>query len=251
MPVISMIPSAARRLLLAACAGLLLVGCASIPQGAQRDARDPMERFNRSVYVFNDKLDRAVARPVARGYVKVVPQPMRTGVSNFFANLGYPTTVVNGLLQGKPVQFTSDLGRFLVNSTIGIGGLFDPATRMGLQSHDEDFGQTMAKWGMPSGPFLMLPVLGPSTLRDTAGDVADIYTSPKHYINNDWVRYGLYVPELIDKRAQLLTVESLQNDVYDPYSFMRNAWLQRREYLIRDGNVEDDDVEIDFGEDED
>jgi phospholipid-binding lipoprotein MlaA len=201
------------------------------------------------MYKVNDTLDRSVARPVARGYVKVVPSPIRNRIGNFFTNLGYPTTVVNSLLQGKFAQFGNDLGRLVVNTTIGIGGLFDPATRMGLKMNDEDLGQTLGKWGVGAGPYLMLPVLGPSTIRDTLGAAGGIYTDPKHYVRDPYVRYGLYVPQLVHQRAQLLSTETVQSNVYDPYSFIRNVWLQRREYLIRDGAV-DDDVEIPF-EDED
>jgi phospholipid-binding lipoprotein MlaA len=229
--------------LLAALSSLLLAGCATLPPESKPDPRDPLESFNRSMFAVNDALDRSVARPVARGYVKVVPQPARTGVGNFFTNLAYPSTVANSLLQGKFAQFTNDLGRLLVNTTLGIGGLFDPATQFGLASHDEDFGQTLGKWGVPPGPFLMRPVFGPSTFRDTFGDVADTFIDPKHYISDPWLTYGLYIQELVNRRAQLLSAESLQDNAYDPYSFTRNAWLQRREYLISDG-ASADDVEI-------
>lgn len=239
-----------KRTLLAALAALALTGCATLPPDAPRDPRDPWEPFNRSMWAVNDTLDRGIARPVARGYVKVVPQPMRTGIGNFFTNLAYPSTVANSLLQGKFGQFANDLGRLVVNTTFGIGGLFDPATQMGLAMNDEDLGQTLGKWGLPPGPFLMRPVFGPSTVRDTFGDAADFWIDPKHYVTNDWVKYGLYVQELVHRRAQLLAAEAVQDNAYDPYAFMRNAWLQRREYLIRDGAVDDDDVEIHFDDEE-
>jgi phospholipid-binding lipoprotein MlaA len=235
---------------LAVVAMLLFAGCASLPPDAEPDPRDPLESFNRSMFAVNDALDRSIARPVARGYVKVVPQPMRTGVGNFFTNLAYPSTVANSLLQGKFRQFGNDLGRLVVNTTIGIGGLFDPATQMGLAQNDEDLGQTLGKWGVPPGPFLMRPIIGPSTFRDTFGDVADFWIDPKHYVQNDWIVYGLYVQELVHRRSQLLSADAVQDSVYDPYAFMRNAWLQRREYLIRDGAVGDDDVEIPIDEEE-
>ncbi|MEY2854386.1 MAG: hypothetical protein RL030_1518 [Pseudomonadota bacterium] len=229
--------------LMAAFSSLLLAGCTTLPPNSEPDPRDPLESFNRSMFTVNDALDRSVARPVARGYVKVVPQPLRTGVGNFFQNLSYPSTVANGLLQGKFAQFGNDLGRLVVNTTLGIGGLFDPATQFGLATHDEDLGQTLGKWGVPPGPFLMRPVFGPSTFRDTFGDVADFWIDPKHYISDPWLTYGLYAQELVHRRAQLLSAEGVQDNAYDPYAFMRNAWLQRREYLISDG-ASADDVEI-------
>jgi phospholipid-binding lipoprotein MlaA len=225
---------------LAALSSLLLAGCATLPPGSEPDPRDPWEPFNRSMFAVNDTLDRSIARPVARGYVKAVPQPMRTGVGNFFTNLNYPSTVANSLLQGKFAQFSNDLGRLLVNTTLGIGGLFDPATQFGLDTNDEDLGQTLGKWGMPPGPFLMRPILGPSTVRDTFGDAADFFIDPKHYVESPWLKYGLYVQEIVHRRAQLLSAEAVQDNAYDPYSFMRNAWLQRREYLVSDGAIADD-----------
>src|SRR5690349_6885375 len=159
------------RLFVLAAAGLLSA-CASLPQG-ERDPRDRFERANRAVYRFNDSLDRHIAKPMAKGYVKVVPAPVRTGVGNFFNNLTYPTVIVNDLLQAKLKSFASDTARLVVNTTIGIGGLFDPATQMGLPTGDEDFGQTLGKWGVPPGSYMVLPIFGPSTVRDTVGFVGD------------------------------------------------------------------------------
>jgi phospholipid-binding lipoprotein MlaA len=228
---------------------LLLTGCATLPPG-ERDPRDRFERMNRSVYRFNDVMDRNLARPVASAYVKVTPQPIRTGISNFFANLTYPATMANDLLQGKLRNFARDTSRFVVNSTIGIGGLFDPATRMNLSANKEDFGQTLGRWGVPSGPYLMLPIFGPSTLRDGFGDLADNLVDPKNYVKDDKVRYGLWALNLVDKRAGFLSTENLLQQTFDPYVLVRNAYLQRREFLIRDGAITGDEVEIiDVGED--
>jgi phospholipid-binding lipoprotein MlaA len=236
----------ARKLLPGLVVALLLPACASLPPGTERDSRDRFERFNRSVYVFNDTLDRAVARPVARAYVKVTPVPVRTGIGNFFQNLFYTTVIVNDLLQGKGGQFFADLGRLLVNTTIGIAGLFDPAGQLGLAAHDEDFGQTLGRWGVPEGPFLMLPILGPSTVRDTFGEVADHFTEPDTYLVNDWkVQAGVTVSSLIDKRAALLSTDDLLTNSFDPYAFMRNAYLQRRAFQVSDGAATGaDDFEI-------
>jgi phospholipid-binding lipoprotein MlaA len=235
-----------RKLLPALVVAAMLPACASLPPGTERDSRDRFERFNRSVYIVNDKLDRAVAKPVAKAYVKVTPAPVRTGIGNFFKNLAYTRVIINDLLQGKGGQFFSDTARLLVNTTIGIGGLFDPAGQMGLAAHDEDFGQTLGKWGVPPGPFLMLPLLGPSTVRDGFGLVADRYSEPDTYLVHDWkVQAGLVVGSLVDTRASLLSTDDLLSGSFDPYAFMRNAYLQRREFQVTDGESSGaDDFEI-------
>lgn len=220
----------------------LMTGCATLPPG-QRDPRDRFERSNRAVYKFNDALDRHIARPVARGYVKVTPRPVRTGVSNFFQNLTYPTVIVNDLLQGKLKSFGGDAARLVVNTTVGIGGLFDPATRMGLPAGDEDFGQTLGKWGVPPGPYVVLPIFGPSDVRDTFGFVADQFTDPKFYVNDMYLSLALSGATLVDLRAELLATDDVLARAYDPYVFVRNAYLQRREFQVKDG-APSDDVEI-------
>ncbi len=224
----------------------LLQACATLPQGAQPDPRDRFERANRTVYKFNDALDRAVAKPVARAYVSTTPAPVRTGVSNFFGNLGYTKVMLNDLLQGKVTQFFSDTARLVVNTTVGIGGLFDPAGQMGLPAHDEDFGQTLGKWGAPPGPFLMLPLLGPSDVRDGLGLVADRFSEPDTYLIDSWnAHIGLTVGSLLDSRASLLGTDEMLSNSHDPYALMRNAYLQRRAYQVKDGTPSsDDDVEI-------
>ncbi|MFO7326222.1 MAG: VacJ family lipoprotein, partial [Pseudomonadota bacterium] len=213
------------------------------------------ERVNRSVYRFNDTLDRKVARPVARAYVKVTPQPVRSGVSNFFRNLNLPTVMVNSLLQAKPVAFLTETLRLVVNTTIGIGGLFDPASQLGIPSSDEDFGQTLGRWGVPPGPYMVLPVLGPSTARDSVGLVGDQLTDPKYYLLDDfWVGFGITVAGLIDTRAALLGTDEVLQRSFDPYVFMRNAYLQRRDFQVRDGagQGDADDFELfEFEEEED
>jgi len=214
-----------------------LGGCASLPPGSQRDPRDHTERFNRSMYKFNTAVDRAILRPVARGYVKVTPRPVRSGVSNFFGNLGYPKTIVNDILQGHPLDFGSDIARFAVNTTVGIGGVFDPATHFGLEKHDRDFGQTLGKWGLPSGTYLMLPLLGASDLRDAFGLIPDRFLSIESQINAPGVQAGLTVSDKTNGRANMLPMDKTIDSAYDPYAFVRNAWLQRREYKVH-GDVE-------------
>jgi phospholipid-binding lipoprotein MlaA len=176
--------------------------------------------------------------------VKVTPAPVRTGLGNFFRNLTYPTVIINDLLQFKGKSFASDTARLVLNTTIGIGGLFDPATRVGLAAGDEDFGQTLGRWGVPSGPYIMLPILGPSSVRDTPGLVADYFTDPKRYISNTYVSLGATGLELIGGRAELLSTSDVLARSYDPYAFIRNAYLQRRTYQVKDGQVPDDEVEI-------
>jgi phospholipid-binding lipoprotein MlaA len=221
----------------------LLPACASLPPG-ERDARDRFERTNRAIYKFNDALDRGVAKPVAKGYVKAVPAPVRTGLGNFFRNLTSPTVIVNDLLQLKGKAFATETARLVVNTTIGIGGLFDPASRMGLPGGDEDFGQTLGRWGVPPGPYVMLPLLGPSSVRDTVGFVGDQFTDPKTYIKDDPTRYALMGLSLVDTRADLLATEDVLKKSYDPYAFIRNAYLQRREYQVKDGQVPEEELEI-------
>jgi phospholipid-binding lipoprotein MlaA len=222
---------------------LLIAGCASIPSG-QPDPRDPWERFNRSSFKFNDALDRAIARPVAKAYVKVTPRFIRTGVSNALSNLNTVPTAINDVLQGKMREAGRDSARFLLNSTLGLGGLFDPASAAGLENNDEDFGQTLGKWGVKSGPYLMLPFLGPSTVRDTVARGVDQFTYPVNYLEDDSTRYIIRAVDFLDLRAGLLELDSQLERSYDRYAFVRNAWLQRREYKVKDGNVEDNSLEL-------
>jgi phospholipid-binding lipoprotein MlaA len=228
--------------LLGLCA-LILCGCVTLPPGSPRSPQDPWESWNRGVYRINDKVDRAVAKPIAKGYVKVVPKPLRTGVSNFFANLNTPTVLINDALQGKFLAALNDLGRLVLNSTIGIGGLLDPATSAGLDKNDEDFGQTLGKWGVHSGPFLEIPLLGPSDLRDAPARVVDAYTNPQAYIGRVIIKYPLYGLYLIDTRAGLLSLDDTISHAYDPYAFVRDAYLQRRAYLVSDGKVNEAPLE--------
>jgi len=228
--------------LLPLCALLLSGGCATLPTG-EHDPRDRFERFNRSVFRLNQNLDRAVARPLAVAYTTVTPVPVRTGVSNFLANLNYPTVVVNDLLQAKPGQFAQDTARLLVNTTLGIGGLFDPASGLGLDAHDEDFGQTLGRWGVAQGPYLMLPLLGPSSVRDGVGKVGDHFTAPKTYLSSQNLSWGLTGATLVSKRASLLEADAALNRYFDPYSFVRNAYLQRREFQVYDGNPPEDPLQ--------
>lgn len=202
------------------------------------DERDPWQSFNRSIFAFNEVLDSNVVRPVARGYNRVTPEPVNNGVSNFFSNISEPANVLNSLLQGKGEDALISTGRFIFNTTFGLLGLVDVASYMELPEQDEDFGQTFGVWGADTGPFLMLPFMGPSTVRDTAGrgldyavpDLMDSVDSPE--------RYFLYALYGVDLRASLLSYEDQITG--DRYTFIRNAYLQRREYQVNDGRVEND-----------
>lgn len=202
------------------------------------DSHDPLEGFNRAMYTFNDKLDKYVLKPLAKGYRAAAPAPVRKSVSNFFSNLHEPMVMLNNLLQGKPGQAASDLGRFASNSTIGILGLFDVASRMGLEKHNEDFGQTLAVWGVGDGPYLVLPFFGPSNMRDAPALIVDWETYPPNHMEEHSTRDKLVVVETIDKRAQLLDATDIieQAAGQDPYIFVREAFRQRRRSLIYDGN---------------
>jgi phospholipid-binding lipoprotein MlaA len=223
--------------------------CVTLPPNSPRLPQDPWESWNRGVYKVNDKLDRAVLKPVAKTYVRVVPSPIRTGVTNFFANLNMTTVLFNDTLQGKLRAAGTDLGRFLLNTTVGLGGILDPATPAGLAHNNNDFGLTLGHWGVHPGPFLELPLLGPSDVRDGAGEVVDTYTDPRQYIHNNYVRYGLFIPRFIDIRASLLSLDETLKNVYDPYAFIRDAYLQRRAYQVSDGKSAPEEPLVDPGED--
>lgn len=232
------------RVVLAFCCAASLSACATLPPNAPRSPADPLERWNRGVYRFNDAVDRGVVRPVARGYRTAVPAPVRTGISNFLANLETPTVMVNDLLQGKPRAALNDLGRLVMNTTLGLGGLFDPATAAGLDHNNEDFGQTLGRWGVKPGPFLELPLLGPSDLRDGPALVADIYTYPPHYMK-PWPDYGIWAVRVVDTRTGLLSLDDTLRNAFDPYVFIRDAYLRHRQYLVTDGKVSDDEPLVD------
>ncbi|MFV8781565.1 VacJ family lipoprotein [Microbulbifer sp. SA54] len=201
--------------------------------------RDPWEGFNRAMFRFNDTADRWFLKPAATSYRQITPIFMQTGVSNFFSNLSEVNNVFNDVLQWKWGQAGNDTGRFLINSTVGLVGLFDVARHMGLEPSDgEDFGQTLAVWGVPSGPYLVLPMMGPSTVRDAPANVVEWYTNPLTYIDDESVEYTLKVVDLVQVRASLLQAEALLQG--DRYVLMRDAYLQRREFLIKDGETEDD-----------
>lgn len=231
--------SRARRLLIVAATVLpfcTLSGCASLPPGSVRDRRDHFERFNRAMYKFNSALDHAVMRPVARGYVKVVPGPVRDGISNVLSNVGYTATIGNDILQGRFRDFARDVARLVINTTVGIGGLFDPATTVGLDKHERDFGETLGKWGIPPGSYLVLPLLGPSDVRDALGALPDRFMTIDGNLGDTALSVSLSGAGAVDRRAQALQSDSAIASAYDPYAFIRSAWIQMRAYEVHGGD---------------
>jgi len=221
-----------RTLLLAVVIGL--AGCAT---GPYPDPRDPLEDFNRAAHSFNEMIDRAVLKPLAGGYQYITPEPVDRGVTNFFNNLADVRSALNNLLQFKIGRAFSDVGRVAVNSTIGVLGLMDVASNMNLPRYNEDFGQTLGVWGVGSGPFIVIPFLGPSSVRDGVGLVVDWWTHPLYYVDDTTLQWSLVGLGLIDLRADLLGASRVVNQAaLDPYAFIRDAYLQRRESLVHDGN---------------
>lgn len=252
------IRSTARRLIgmLVVNFSLALLGCASNPSTVPR--QDPWESFNRDVDRFNMAVDRSFIRPVSEAYARVTPEPIRASVTHFFDNLGYPGVIFNNLLQGKIVQGGQDMGRMLVNTTLGIGGLFDIASRMNLPRHEEDLGQTLCVWGVPEGAYLVLPLWGPTTVRDLAAIPGDILTSLLTFARLFVTDIGpaalasLGAFDALNTRTNLSGAIRIREQALDPYVFTREAYLQRRLYLCYDGDppLEDFDEFDDFDDTE-
>jgi phospholipid-binding lipoprotein MlaA len=218
------------RLALLILASALIGGCAGT------NPRDPWEGWNRPVHEFNDSLDRNILKPVAEGYREVTPGFAQTGVSNFLDNLNDLGTGLNNIAQGKVANGLSDLGRFGFNSVVGIFGLWDVATPLGLEKHNEDFGQTLGWWGVPSGPYFVIPFLGPSTARDAPARVVDPSFAYNRWIEPEGLRFFLFGLDVVRTRAQLLQAERIVEEAaLDRYSFIRDAWMQRRRNLVHDG----------------
>lgn len=214
---------------------VFMSGCATV--NSSGDDRDPLERINRAIYEFNDGFDKAIAKPVAQGYNKVMPRPVDKGVTNFFGNIEDVVTTINNLLQFKLKRTGSDAVRVLVNTTIGLLGILDVATSMGFEKHDEDFGQTLGYWGVGNGPYLVLPILGPSTLRDTTGILVDnLAFDPIYMIDHIPTRNTLITIEAVDKRSDLLGASKvLEEAALDKYNFHKESYFQKRDYDINDG----------------
>ena len=219
-------------------ATLLFAGCTTIQQarGGPGQKLDPWENWNRKVFAFNEDLDKYVMKPVATAYANVVPQPLRRGVDNFFANAADAWSAVNNVLQGKGQPAFEDVVRFTTNSFFGIAGFFDVASEIGIPRHKEDFGQTLGVWGFGAGAYIVWPLLGPSTVRDSIGLPLDISVSPSAVINDGRTQVALTALQLINARANLLGASQVLDDIaLDKYTFLRDAYLQRRRSLVFDG----------------
>lgn len=215
---------------------LVAVLCAGCAHSPPYNPNDPLEQVNRKVWQFNLTADKYVLKPVAQTYENVTPDPVEQGVDNFFSNLSYPVTIVNDVFQLKFRHTASDLTRFLVNSTVGVLGIFDVAANLGLPERDEDFGQTLGYWGVGQGVYLMLPLLGPSTTRDAVGQGANFVLDPTWYINDPAVLWSMRTLELLNLRASLLGLMDRVRGAFDPYAFIRTIYLQRRRNKVYDGN---------------
>ena len=219
---------------------LLMAGCASTSSTTNGD---PHESMNRKIYAFNDKLDKSFVEPVAKKYVAVTPKVVRKGITNFFDNVSSLNTMTNDLLQAKGLDFVKSTGRFVINSTIGIGGLFDPATSMGLVQKKEDLGQTLGKWGADEGAYLTIPLMGPSSYRDIGSPVMGVFTNPLTYLAAV-VTIPASLVSAVNTRANLLDATRMVDQAaLDPYAFVREAWRQQREYVIYDGNPPGDEFD--------
>jgi len=222
----------------------MLAGCAgSIPPAAKedRDPADPWEPLNRRIHNFNQGVDKISFKPLAKGYQRILPEPMQRGVTNFSKNLLGPLYIINNFLQGKFRRGFSETGRFLANSTFGILGIVDVGADIGMETYHEDFGQTLAVWGVPNGPFVVVPILGPRTLRDATMIPLNFAADPTFYLESDTATWSIYAVRAVDLRARLFTVDALIEDSFDRYLTIRESYLQRREFLIYDGEPPEDD----------
>jgi phospholipid-binding lipoprotein MlaA len=216
-----------------ALAAATLAGCSTVQTPTKGD---PLEGLNRTIFTVNDKLDQYALKPVAKGYVWATPQPVRDSVTNFFSNIGDVYIAANNLLQLKITDGVEDIMRIVINTTFGVGGLFDVATLAKLPKHDNDLGLTLGHYGVPAGPYLVLPLFGPSTVRDAVGSIGNYYVNPLSYIHPDGLSWALYGLNVVNTRANLLSASDvLEGAALDKYSFVRNAYLQRRQYLLSDG----------------
>jgi len=229
-------------------ASLMLAGCATVQQarGGPGQKLDPWENWNRKVFAFNEGLDKYVLKPTATAYANVVPQPVRRGVDNFFANAADAWSAVNNILQGKGQAAFEDVVRVTTNSFFGIGGIFDVASEIGIEKHKEDFGQTLGRWGFGAGAYIVWPLFGPSTVRDSIALPLDRAASPALLINDGQTQFGFTALQVINTRANLLGAGQVLDDIaLDKYTFLRDAYLQRRRSLVFDGNGPDDDADGD------
>ena len=237
------------RILLIGFMSIILSGCATYSENSFSDPSDPWQAVNKPVFAMNDAMDSILFKPLARGYDAVTPKPIKAGVTNFFSNLNEIDNAINNLLQGKPVRFATSVGRLAVNSTLGLGGLFDVASYMGLTYAPEDFGQTIGAFGVDSGPYVILPLLGSSSIRDIPGRVVSMYLNPLAWLDDVSFRNVMVGVNAVDSRSNLLTIEDIASEISsDKYTLYRDAYLAEREFQISDGNLDDSDLTSDIAD---
>lgn len=215
---------------------MLLSGCASVPDGAGSNPKDPWEAMNRQTFAFNQGFDTVISRPLAKGYQFITPKPVRESVTRVFKNTMEPANAVNNVMQGKVEDGILSLFRLMINSTVGAAGIFDVAQEVGIERKEEDVGQTLAVWGISSGPFLVIPIIGPSTVRDGIALVPEVFLDPNTYIGNPATKWSWWGGKYVSARERLLPVTDMLDDAIDPYVAMRNAYLQSRQSAIQDGD---------------
>ena len=237
------------RILLIGFMSIILSGCATYSSNSLSDPSDPWQAANKPIFAMNDAIDSILFKPLAKGYNAVTPKPIQAGVTNFFSNLNEIDNAINNLFQGKPKQFATSIGRLTVNSTIGIAGIFDVASYMGLTHSPEDFGQTMGAFGAGAGPYIILPLLGSSSVRDIPGRVLSIYLNPLAWLDDVSFRNIMVGVNAVDTRSNLLAKEDIASEISkDKYSLYRDAYLEEREFQISDGNINDSDLTSDIAD---
>jgi len=221
----------------------MISGCATYSGNSMTDSSDPWQVVNRPVFAINDTFDKMLFKPLAKGYDALAPEPVQNAVTNFFSNLGEIDNAINNLFQGKPVQFATSLGRLAINSTVGIGGLFDVASHAGLERAPEDLGQTFGVLGANAGPYIVLPLLGSSSIRDLPGRVLSMYINPLAWLDDVSFRNIMVGVNAVDSRANLLAKEDIASEISnDKYTLYRDAFLEERDFEISDGNLSDSDL---------
>tara|TARA_B110000259_G_C14003989_1_gene397329 strand:- start:605 stop:1330 length:726 start_codon:yes stop_codon:yes gene_type:complete len=231
------------RIIIIGLISLMISGCATYSENSMRDSSDPWQAFNRPVFVVNDTFDKMLFKPLAKGYDALAPEPVQNAVTNFFSNLSEIDNAINNLLQGKPVEFATSLGRLAINSTVGIGGLFDVASYAGLEHAPEDLGQTLGVYEVDSGPYVVLPLLGSSSIRDIPGRVLSIYINPLSWLDDVSFRNIMVGVNTVDARANLLAKEDIASEISDDkYTLYRDTFMEEREFQISDGNLSDSDL---------
>ena len=231
------------RIIIIGIMSLIMTGCATYSGNSMTDSSDPWQAVNRPVFAVNDTFDQILFKPLAKGYDALTPEPIQNVVTNFFSNLGEIDNAINNLFQGKPVKFATSIGRLAINSTVGIGGLFDVASYAGLERAPEDLGQTFGALGMQAGPYVVLPLLGSSSIRDLPGRILSIYINPLSWLDDVSFRNIMVGVNTVDSRANLLAKEDIASEISDnKYTLYRDAYLEERDFAISDGNLSDSDL---------